>query len=404
MNASQQAATRPRSLSSLPRALAVLAAGFLAACSNQATSTSVATNPAATPAAPSGETIGSGPTKIALLVPISGPASGQAMRNAAELAYKDAANPDVQILVKDTAGTAQGGQAAAAQAVQEGAQLIIGPVFAQEVSAAAGVARQAGVPMIAFSTDPNVAARGVFLLSFLAETEVDRVVGHAVSAGRRSFAALIPETTYGSIAEAAFQEAVSRHGGRVAGIERLSGDPARDREAAARIAQLATEGSTQVDAVFIPEGGQGLRSSLDALQAAGLNTSRVKLIGTGVWNDAQSLADPRLQGGWFAGPSPEGFSLFSNRYRQAYGQPPFRVASLAYDATLLGTALAKAGGYSEEVLLNPNGFAGIADGIFRFKANGLNERGLAVLEVKGGSVTVVSPAQQTFQNSRVASQ
>ena len=255
--------------------------------------------------------------------------------------------------------------------------------------------------MIAFSTDPNVAARSVYLLSFLAETEVDRVVRHAVGSGRRSFAALVPETTYGSIVEAAFQQSVSRHGGRIAGLERLSGDPARDREATARVAKLATGGSTQVDTVFIPEGGPGLRAALDGLQASGLNTARVKLIGTGVWNEPQTLADPRLQGGWFAGPAPEGFGWFSSRYRQAYGAPPLRVASLAYDATRLSVELSKQG-FGDAVLTNANGFSGV-DGIFRFRPDGTNERGLAVLEVKGSAAVVVSPAPSTFQ-SQVASQ
>ena len=51
-----------------------------------------------------------------------------------------------------------------------------------------------GVPMIAFSTDANVAAAGIYLLSFLPESDVDRVIDYAIASGKRSFAALVPDS------------------------------------------------------------------------------------------------------------------------------------------------------------------------------------------------------------------
>ena len=60
-----------------------------------------------------------------------------------------------------------------------------------------------------------------------------------------------------------------------------------------------------------------------------------------------------------------------------------RTATLAYDAVALVAALAKTQGpqrFAPEVLQNPSGFAGI-DGLFRFKGDGTNERGLAVMRV-----------------------
>ncbi len=44
--------------------------------------------------------------------------------------------------------------------------------------------------------------------------------------------------------------------------------------------------------------------------------------------------------------------------------------------------------FAPETLTNPSGFAGI-DGLFRFRTDGTNERGLAVMKVTtGGGVTV----------------
>ena len=135
-----------------------------------------------------GSVIGTGSVKVALILPLTGPGSGavaaRALRNAAELSLAEFQNPDLAILVKDDRGTPEGAREAAQAAIEEGAELVIGPLFAGTVQAAAGVARQAGRPVLAFSTDSSVAARGVYLLSFLPGSEVDRVVEHAVQSGR----------------------------------------------------------------------------------------------------------------------------------------------------------------------------------------------------------------------------
>ena len=165
-----------------------------------------------------GITGSTGTVKVALLLPItasgSTPAVAKALKQAAELALFDFDNPNVSLIPKDTKGTAEGARLAAESALQDGAELIIGPLFAQEVSAAAPVARQGGVSMIAFSSDEKVAGNGVYLLSFLAGRDVPRIVSFALSQGKRNFAELIPQSAYGRIAETAFAKAVSGGGGQ----------------------------------------------------------------------------------------------------------------------------------------------------------------------------------------------
>ncbi len=168
--------------------------------------------------------IGTGQTKIALILPLNtlGNAGqvGQSMRNAAELAVTEFNNPDIQLLVKDDGGSAQGAQFAAQQALTEGSQLIIGPLFAQSVQAAGQVARAQDIPVIAFSTDSSVAARGVYLLSFLPESDVQRIVDYAIAQGKRSYVALVPDNAYGNVVDSEFRQYVARKGGRVVAIER----------------------------------------------------------------------------------------------------------------------------------------------------------------------------------------
>jgi ABC-type branched-subunit amino acid transport system substrate-binding protein len=316
------------------------------------------------------------------------------MKNAAELALAEFKNPDIQLLVKDDAGTPQNAQSAAQQAISEGAEIIVGPLFAQSVRAAAQATRPRGIPVIAFSTDASVASQGVYLLSFLPESDVKRVIDYAISHNRRSFAALIPDNAYGAVVQAAFQQEVPRRGGRVVVLEKYPPDPNKIAEPVSRVAQAAT----QVDALFIPDGADAVPQVVQALAADRVNLRRLQLLGTGLWDDPRIFSDKLLQGGFYAAPESTGFRNFSARYRARYGQDPVRTATLAYDAVALVAALVKTQGpqrFSEAVLTNSSGFAGI-DGIFRFRPDGTNERGLAMLRVEPTGGQVVSPAPHSF--------
>ena len=379
--------------------LVATAASLVAGCSVNLSDIGLGSREPAQPAQPS-TTVGSGEVRTALILPFS--ASGnaglaaQAMKNAAEMALADFNPTNIQLLVKDDAGTTQGAYTAAQQALDEGAEIILGPPFAHSVGQVGQLARARGVPVIAFSTDANVAARGIYLLSFLPESDVDRIVGYAVSRGKRSYAALVPDNPYGTVVQAAFQQTVARQGGRVVALERYSTDQQQMREAVARVAQAAS----QADAIFIPDGSDA--AVIQALTQNGVDPRRVQILGTGLWtDDPQIVANPALQGAWFAAPEPAGYRNFANRYRSKFGRDPLRNATLAYDAVALVAALIKTQGaqrFTEPVLTNASGFSGI-DGIFRFRADGTSERGLAVLRVAPSGAQVISPAPKTFPGS-----
>jgi ABC-type branched-subunit amino acid transport system substrate-binding protein len=338
-----------------------------------------------------------GQVRVALILPLSAQGNAavaaQSMKNAAEMALAEFKQPNVQLIVKDDAGNPQAAQQAAQQAVSEGAEIIAGPLFAQSVSAVASVARQSGIPIIAFSTDAGVAQSGVYLLSFLPESDVRRIVDYAVAHGKRSFAALLPANAYGSVVEAAFREEVARRRARVVAIEKYL-NAGRMPDAARRLAQSLN----RADALFVPDGADVLPQVAQQLSAAGVNLRRVQLLGSGLWDDPRIFADRQLDGGWFAAPEQAGYRNFVARYKARYGQDPVRTATLAYDAVALVAALVKTQGtqrFTNQVLTNPSGFAGI-DGVFRFRPNGLNERGLAVLRVAPGGAQVIEPAPKSF--------
>lgn len=374
-------------------------AAILAACSTQLSGSGPPLAQQPGEAAAANAAVGEGQVRVALILPLSGQGNasvaGQSMKNAAEMALAEFKSPNIQLLVKDDGGTVQGAQAGAQQAISEGAEIIIGPLFAQSVSAVGQIARTSNIPVIAFSTDVSVAARGVYLLSFLPETDVRRIVDFSISRGKRSFAAILPDNAYGTVVEGAFQQEVSRRGGRVLVLEKYTPEGNRINEAARRVSQAAN----QVDSIFIPDSPDAVPQVVNALAANGVDLRRVQMIGSGLWEDARISSTAALEGAWYAAPESTGFRNFSARYRARYGQDPVRTATLAYDAVALVAALVKTQGpqrFSETSLTNPSGFAGI-DGVFRFRPEGTNERGLAVLRVAPAGGQVLSPAPTSFQ-------
>ncbi|MTI18534.1 penicillin-binding protein activator [Rhodobacteraceae bacterium RKSG542] len=350
---------------------------------------------------PTGQTIGNGSVKVALLLPFSGEGASAAsvatlFQNSAQMALSDFPGADLQILVKDTAGTADGARVAAETAVQEGAELVIGPVFADAVRGASQVTRRSGVPMVAFSTDVNVADQGTYLLSYLPQSDVNRVVSYAIEQERQSFSALLPDNSYGAVVEATFRQAVGNAGGRVVAIERYT--PGNAESIREKVMSLSRSVS-QVDTLYIPEGGAVPSYAMQVMTEIGANVGEVKLIGSGLWNTPEVLSSPFLVGAWFPGPDNRSFDQFAERYAQTYGSKPARNASLAYDATILAAGLVKSAGpdrFSERILTNRDGFLGI-DGVFRFNRYGHSDRGLAIYTPKGhGEVEVLAAAPRSF--------
>jgi hypothetical protein len=380
-----------------------LAGIALAACSGNSsyfssTPFSSTPQPAAGPPAPA-TTLGTGQVKAALILPLSAAGNagvaGQAMRNAAEMALAEFNAPNIQLLVKDDGGTAEGARLAAQQALDEGAEIILGPLFAQSVGIVGQVARARNVPVIAFSTDANVASQGVYLLSFLPESDVARVVQYAGSSGKRAYVALIPDNPYGTVVEAAFKQDVARRGGVVVALERYP----HDKAAMAAPIRIVAQAASRADALFIPDGGDAAPDVAQGLVAGGVNTKKVQFFGTGLWGDDPRInSSPALDGGWYAAPDAAGYRNFAARYSARFKQPPVRTATLAYDAVALIAALVKTQGprrFSAVLLTTPAGFTGI-DGLFRFRADGTNERGLAVLRVTPSGAQTISPAPRSF--------
>lgn len=386
------------------------AALLLAACS---TTMAPTTGPTASikPPDSSDTEIKRAPVKIALLLPMGGmgetAAIAKSMKQAAEMALFELNDPSVHLITKDDGGTTAGARAATNAALEEGAEIILGPLFADAVKGAAPAARQAGVPVLAFSNDRQVAGHGVYLMSFLAEQEVNRIVSFAAAKGKRRFAALIPDNAYGNAVEPAFRRAVAKTGGRVVVLEKYPATANGMLGPAKRVVEAiksAEEGLVPVDALFLPGGQEALPQIGPVIAYSGLDTSKVKLLGSGAWDFPSIGRDNAFVGGWYPSPDPIAWRGFAERFAKTFGSPPPRIASVAYDAVGLAIGLttnAPGNRFTAANLTRPNGFSGV-DGIVRFAPNGLAERGLAVLEVQKFGSSVVDPAPSSFQPTKLS--
>jgi len=338
------------------------------------------------------------PVRVGVILPFTGGAPAtralaQSMLKAAELALFDAGNRNIVLITADEGNGGATAADAAQKLLAQGAEVIVGPLFGPSVQAVAPIARDRGVPVLAFSTEKAVAGNGAYLISFLPQNEVRRVVNFAYANGHRQFAALVPQSAYGDVAQDAFRNSVTAAHGTIADIERF---PANAGAIAAPTAAVAKSGA---DAVLIAQGGVMLKALAPTLSLDGASKDKVKLLGTGLWDDDPSLArEGSLVGSWYAAPSPNADAQFIAKYRGTFGSAPAQLASLAYDAVSLVALLSQGAPYhrfTQAALMDPNGFAGV-NGIFRFNNDGTSERGLAVLEVTGNGPVVVSPAPTTF--------
>jgi branched-chain amino acid transport system substrate-binding protein len=355
-----------------------------------------------TPAAAAGpaERFGRGPVTVALLLPLSGnPALSQlgtALANASRLAIAFIeANPNigenVTISLRDTGDSAAGATAAANAALAEGAKLILGPLTAEQVTAAGAVARASGVPVIGFANNGSVAGQGVYVLNVLPETEMKRALTWLMSQGRRGPAGIFPATPYGEALAAAFRTQAIAVGFNPSAVYTFS-DISEAQSIIAQAKPLVDRG--MLDALFIPDRASA-PTFAGLLAQSGTRPDDVQLVGSADWaTDPALLANPALVGAVFPAVDEVGLNAIRADYQSRFGSAPPQMATIAYTATILAnvnTLSLATPPYSPQLLTSPSGFAG-RDGLFRFNANGRSDYALVIRKIGAGGVVTTADA------------
>lgn len=345
----------------------------------------------------------SAPVPVALLLPRgSGSASddflAKSLENAARLAISDLNGVKIDLRVYATAGNAAQAQSAASQAVADGAKIILGPVFGEAANAAGVAAAPKGVNVLAFSNNPTIAGGNVFVLGATFDNTASRLANFAASQGKSRILVVHSQNVAGELGSRAIQKAVARSGATLAGTVGYEFSQQGVVAAVPKIKAAATNG--QANAIFLTANTAGaLPLFAQMLPEAGLTAATTQYIGLTRWDiPPQTLDLPGVQGGWFALPDPGKTSAFRSRFNAAYGADPHPIAGLAYDGIAAIGALVKAGksnALTGAALTQSAGFQG-ANGIFRLRPDGTNERGLAVAQIRDRKVVILDQAPSGF--------
>jgi len=348
------------------------------------------------------------PVVVALMVPMSSGNSvtdqlAQNMVNAANMAVRDVSGANIDLRVYETGGNAEMATAAANRAVTDGAQIMVGPLYSASTAAIAPIAAQAGINVLSFSNTTSVAGGNVYIMGTTFDNIANRLVRQSVSEGKTNMAIVYQAGVSGESGKGSIERAIARNGGNLTTAISYPLNLTEMGEAASGIAD--TLRASNSNAVFFTDSPlRGLGFITASLASNHFRTKRdAQFMGLSRWDSSNEvLVTPSLQGGWFAVPDPGLTLQFETRYQLAYGEEAHQLSGLAYDGIAAVGAMisaARASGdtnaFSPERLTDPAGFAGVT-GIFRFKADGTNERGLAIMKVENGVATMISPAPRSF--------
>lgn len=343
------------------------------------------------------------PVPVALLVPKSSESSGdavlsQSLENAARLAMADLNGVEIDLRVYDTAGDASIAQAAALQAVGDGAKIILGPVRSGPSNAVGVALAGKGVNVLSFSNNSSIAGGNVFVLGPTFENSANRMAEFAARNGKTNILTVHAQNVAGEAGRSAIENALAYNGAGNAGAVAYEFSQQGVVNAVADVRDAAEDSGA--DALFLASNTSGALPLLSQLlPEAGVDPEEVQYIGLTRWDiPAQTLDLPGVQGGWFAMPDPALNSQFRDRYAVAYGTTPHPIGGLAYDGIAAIGALVSQGNsdaLTTSALTQGAGFQGV-NGVFRLRADGTNERGLAVATIRDKQVVIIDPAPRSF--------
>jgi substrate-binding family protein len=343
------------------------------------------------------------PVPVALLIPFGSEEANNdvlatSLQNAAQLAVTDLGDVKIDLRVYPTGGTTAGAADAARKAVNEGAKIILGPVFADAANAAGAAVSSRGVSVLSFSNNTQIAGGNVYVLGHTFKNTADRLIRYAATQGFGNVLVVHANNLTGQIGRESVERAAANSGATFTGAASYEFSQEGVIAAVRDIAQQVRDTDTNA-IMFASDTAGALPILAQLLPENGIDPKEFKFMGLTRWDiPTQTLSLSGLQGGWFALPDPSLSGSFRDRYSQAYGRPPHPLAGLAYDGVAAIGALIKSGkgsALSKANLTQPSGFAGV-NGVFRLLPDGTNERAMAVVEIDNNQVKVIDPAPRSF--------
>ena len=341
------------------------------------------------------------PVQVALLIPKSYEETASiatSLEQAAQMAIADLGGIRIDLRVFDTAGNPEQAALVARQAVQEGAKIILGPLLAENAKAVGAAVADSGVNVLSFSNNASIAGNNVFVLGPTFNNTANRLVSYAASQGRTKAVIVHPRTLEGELGKAALENAAQSTPLEIVAIEAFEFSQKGVVDSVARIKDSVLE--TQADTLFLTSNtARALPLLVQLLPEAGINPQDVQYIGLSRWDIPRQILElPGVQNGWFTSPSRQVSASFKTRFTKGYGSPPHQLAGLAYDGLAAIGALVRTGqknAVTKTALTQASGFQGVS-GVFRFLADGTNERALAIAKIERKKVVLIDAAPVSF--------
>jgi ABC-type branched-subunit amino acid transport system substrate-binding protein len=341
------------------------------------------------------------PVQVALLIPKSYEETASiatSLEQAAQMAIADLGGIRIDLRVFDTAGNPEQAALVARQAVQEGAKIILGPLLAENAKAVGAAVADSGVNVLSFSNNASIAGNNVFVLGPTFNNTANRLVSYAASQGRTKAVIVHPRTLEGELGKAALENATQSTPLEIVAIEAFEFSQKGVIDSVARIKDSVLE--TQADTLFLTSNtARALPLLVQLLPEAGINPQDVQYIGLSRWDIPRQILElPGVQNGWFTSPSRQVSASFKTRFTKGYGSPPHQLAGLAYDGLAAIGALVSTGqknAVTKTALTQASGFQGVS-GVFRFLADGTNERALAIAKIERKKVVLIDAAPVSF--------
>ncbi|MEM6617779.1 MAG: ABC transporter substrate-binding protein [Pseudomonadota bacterium] len=341
---------------------------------------------------------------VALMVPQgTGQPQTEALANAlvaaAQMAVEEMEDVKIDLRVYPTGGNANQAAAAAQRAAEEGAKILIGPLFAEAANAAGTAVAGRGINVLSFSNNPDIAGGNVFILGDTFANTANRVVGFAAAQGKRSVAALIRADAAGNVAAAAIETAARNNGAQFVGATRYELSTQSVVQSITTTRTLLNQtGATAL--VLDADAAGALPVFAQLLPENGVTSAKTQFLGLTRWDQtAETIrTNPGLQGALFALPDINATQSFESRFTARYGSRPHILAGKAYDGIrAVGTLLrgGTADALTRSQITRAAGFTG-AGGVFRLRTDGTNERALSVATFREGQLVVLDPAPRGF--------
>ena len=343
----------------------------------------------------------SSPTKIGLLLPYGSEIRGDeqlaiSLENSARLAANDLGYGKVPLLVYATEGKPKLASLAAKKAVQDGAEIILGPLRSDVATAAARAVANKNINVLTFSNNSAISGNNLFLLGTTFDNVAGRLAKFAKKSGSEGWLLIYPRTNEGEIAKKTVMKAATKNDITILGSVSFDLTAESIVEAVPEIADLIE--TTLPDSIMLTSNSAGALPLLgQLLPEKGVDPKLMQYIGLARWDvSKETLRLPGLQRGWFALPDPILASKFSSRYKTIFNQTPHPLASLAYDGVaIIGSLRSKRKNMSSKNLKQEFGFLGV-NGLLRFADDGSNERALSIATIKKNKVKVIDPALKSF--------